>query len=69
MGRYKRNFEMTKQLDINSIVQDFFAAFPVDVNAFQDASKNSAVLGEKLTGVGVDTYLDGMANKSGTVNV
>ena len=51
LGRYKRNFERIKQLDIYSTVQDFFAAFPVDVNAFQDASKNSAVLGEKLTGV------------------
>ena len=40
---------MNKQLDMTGLMQDFFAAFPVDVNAFQDVSKNSVVLGEKLT--------------------
>ena len=35
---------MNKQLDMSNLMQDFFAAFPIDVNAFQDASKNSVAL-------------------------
>ena len=45
---------MNKQLDMSNLMQDFFAAFPIDVNAFQDASKNSVVLGEKLTSVALN---------------
>ena len=45
---------MNKQLDMTGLMQDFFAAFPVDVNAFQDVSKNSVVLGEKLTSVALN---------------
>lgn len=45
---------MNKQLDMSNLMQDFFAAFPIDVNTFQDASKNSVVLGEKLTSVALN---------------
>ena len=45
---------MNKQLDMTGLMQDFFAAFPIDVNAFQDVSKNSVVLGEKLTSVALN---------------
>ena len=45
---------MNKQLDMSNLMQDFFAAFPIDVKAFQDASKNSVVLGEKLTSVALN---------------
>ena len=45
---------MNKQLDMTGLMQDFFSAFPVDVNAFQDVSKNSVVLGEKLTSVALN---------------
>ena len=45
---------MNKQLDMSNLMQVFFAAFPIDVNAFQDASKNSVVLGEKLTSVALN---------------
>ena len=45
---------MNKQLDMTGLMQDFFAALPVDVHAFQDVSKNSVVLGEKLTSVALN---------------
>ena len=45
---------MNKQLDMTGLMQDFVSAFPVDVNAFQEVSKNSVVLGEKLTSVALN---------------
>ena len=45
---------MNKQLDMTGLMQDYFAAFHIDVNAFQDLSKNSVVLGEKLTSVALN---------------
>ena len=45
---------MNKQLDMTGLMQDFFAAFPVDANAFRDVRKNGVVLGEKLTSVALN---------------
>ena len=45
---------MTKTPDFTKNVQDFFAAFPVDATAYQNAFKSQAAFGEKLTKVALE---------------
>lgn len=42
---------MTKTPDFTKVLQDAFAAFPVDASAFQTAFKSQAALGEKFSKV------------------
>ncbi|MDR5652188.1 Phasin [Ruixingdingia sedimenti] len=44
----------TKTNDFTKVMQDMLAAFPVDTRAMQDAFKNQAVLGEKMTKVALE---------------
>ncbi len=44
---------MPKTQDYTNVMQDMFAAFPVDMSAFQDAIKSNAAFGEKLTKVAI----------------
>jgi len=43
-----------KTQDFTKVVQDMFAAFPVDTAAFQDSFKTSAALSEKFTKVALE---------------
>lgn len=45
---------MTKTEDFTKIMQDITGAFPVDTKAVEDAFKNSAALGEKMSKVALD---------------
>jgi hypothetical protein len=42
---------MNKPLEMTCLMQDFFAALPIDTKAFEKVAKNTTELGEKLTGV------------------
>ena len=42
---------MAKAQDYTKALNDFMGTFPVDLSAYQDAFKNSAELGEKLSSV------------------
>ena len=45
---------MTKTDDITKMMQDMMSSFPVDTAAFQDAFKNTAALGEKMSKVALE---------------
>ena len=45
---------MAKTQDYTKAFQDFMGAFPVDLSAYQDAFKNSAELGEKMSKVALE---------------
>ncbi|PIE13074.1 MAG: phasin, PhaP [Rhodobacterales bacterium] len=45
---------MTKTPDFTAVMKDMMGAFPVDTAAFEDAVKNQAALGEKLSAVALD---------------
>lgn len=42
---------MAKTQDFTTVFKDILGAFPVDTKAMEDAFKNQATLGEKLSGV------------------
>ena len=42
---------MAKAQDYTKALNDFMGSFPVDMTAYQDAFKNSAALGEKMSAV------------------
>ena len=42
---------MAKTQDYTKAMNDFMASFPVDMTAFQDAMKNTAEFGEKMSAV------------------
>lgn len=42
---------MAKTQEFTTVMKDMFAAFPVDMSAFQDAIKSQAAFGEKLSKV------------------
>lgn len=44
----------TKTPDFTKVLQDMMSAFPVDGNAFQNAFKTQAAVGEKLTKVALE---------------
>ena len=45
---------MQKTQDFTKVMQDMAAAFPIDNKAFQDAFKNSAAFGERMTKVALE---------------
>ncbi|PRY23753.1 hypothetical protein CLV78_104245 [Aliiruegeria haliotis] len=45
---------MTKTDDMTKMMQEMMAAFPVDATSVQDAFKNSAALGEKMSKVALE---------------
>jgi hypothetical protein len=45
---------MAKTPDFTKTMQDMMASFPVDANAFQDAFKTSAAMGERMTKVALE---------------
>lgn len=45
---------MTKTPDFTKVLQDAFAAFPVDASAFQGAFKSQAAFGEKISKVALE---------------
>lgn len=45
---------MSKPADFTKIVQDMMGAMPMDMSAFQNAFKNQAAMGEKLSKVALE---------------
>ncbi len=45
---------MAQTQDLSKMMQDMMKAFPMDTSAMQDAFRNSAALGEKMTRVALD---------------